>query len=260
MQKASGLYNEVMHLPRLLASFLLSLPGICLSQPAGGVLAVHYLDKPPYYFTQGSIAAGFLNERTRRILEQAGLKGEFFQTPAKRILSYLQNNRTPLCSPGWYRNPERETFVRFSLPIHQDPPHIILARPEAAPKIRALGSLQNLLNANGLLLLLADGYSYGSQLDARIAQMKVPPQRYTVRELQLAQMVKAGRGDYLFFDRITLQDPQTQREITQLGLISIDFPDLPPGEKRYLICSRQVPLATMEKINQAIRRLPETPR
>ena len=38
-----------------------------------------------------------------------------------------------------------------------------------------------------------------------------------------------------------------------------EFADMPRGESRYIACSQQVPVATMDRINQAIRESqPET--
>lgn len=249
-------YNDKM-LPRIFTACLLT---FSLPLQAEAQLAVHYLDKPPYYYTQNGSAAGFLNQRMKAILVHAGLKADFSEVPAKRILAYLQLNQIALCSPGWYKTPEREHFARFSLPIFQDPPPIVLARPGAAPAVRAKTSLHSLLSATELRLLLTDGFSYGKALDVLLAKAATPPLRHTVNEMRLAKMLQAERGDYMLIDRMVLKTEVTQHEINKLGLVQIDFPDMPLGEKRYLMCSQKVDDKTMEQINLAIRQLPVSPR
>jgi uncharacterized protein (TIGR02285 family) len=218
-------------------------------------LAIEYRDKPPYSYTEAGKPAGFLMERTVRLLKRAGIEARYAEVPIRRTLQSLQGNQSALCSPGLYKTPEREAFARFSLPIHRDKPHVVLAHASTAAQIRALPRLALLFADPSLQPGVMDGVSYGQQLDQFIAAAARPPVRAHLTPLQLARMVGARRVDYMLIDQEDLGWLRKDPEFAPLPLVRIEFADMPRGELRYLACSRQVPAATMDRLNQAIREL-----
>lgn len=226
---------------------------------AGGVCAqtilVQYRDKPPYSHTENGQPTGFLLKRTMDIFRVAQIEASYVETPARRITQDIQADQQPICSPSWYKLPEREKFARFSLPIHQDKPHVILAHGQAAKAIRARRKLVDLFADTSLSLGVLDGVSYGPELDRAIAALPRPPIRAVLTPLQLAKMVAAQRADYMLIDQEDLSWLRQSSEFSGLDLQRIDFADMPPGLLRYLMCSRQVEPKQMERLNQAIRQL-----
>lgn len=236
---------------------LLALPllaGAALAQPP---LAVEYRDKPPYTYTQDGKPAGFLMERTMQLLKRAGIDARFAEVPIRRTLLNLQGNTQALCSPGLYKTPEREAYARFSLPIHRDRPHVVLAHGSVAAQIRSLTRVSQLFADPTLQPGLLDGVSYGVQLDQALAAAARTPLRAQLSPLQLARMVGARRVDYMLIDQEDLAWLRKDPDFTGLPLVRVDFPDMPRGELRYLACSQQVPPQVMGRINQAIRDLAE---
>ncbi len=65
-------------------------------------------------------------KRTIGIFNGAGVPMTAEEVPVKRITRDIQNDGSAICSPGWYKLPERETFALFSLPIHEDKPQMAL--------------------------------------------------------------------------------------------------------------------------------------
>lgn len=222
---------------------------------AQAALTIEYRDKPPYSYTEGSKPAGFLIERTVRLLKRASVGAQYAEVPIRRTLQHLQANQAALCSPGLYKNPEREGFARFSLPIHRDKPHVVLAHANVAAQIRAMSRVAQLFADAALQPGLMDGVSYGQQLDQHLAKAARTPVRAQLAPLQLARMVGARRVDYMLIDEEDLGWLRRDSEFTHLPLVRIEFADMPRGELRYLACSQQVPPQTMERINQAIREL-----
>ena len=234
---------------------LLCLLTVSGAASAQGPLTIEYRDKPPYSYTEAGKPAGFLMERTARLLKRAGIEARYAEVPIRRTLQNLQANQSPLCSPGLYKNPEREAFARFSLPIHRDKPHVVLAHASVAAQIRALPRVSLLFMDTSLQPGVMDGVSYGQQLDQFIAAAPRPPVRAQLTPLQLARMVGARRVDYMLIDEEDLGWLRKDPEFTPLPLVRIEFADMPRGELRYLACSQQVPAATMDRLNQAIREL-----
>lgn len=237
-------------LPCLLALVLVS--GAAPAQPA---LLIEYRDKPPYSYTEAGRPAGFLMERTIRLLKRAGIQASYAEVPIRRTLMNLQGNQVAMCSPGLYKIPEREVYARFSLPIHRDRPHVVLAHASVAARIRALPRVAQLFADPGLQPGVLDGVSYGQQLDQFLAGSARPVLRAQLTPLQLARMVAARRADYMLIDEEDLAWLRKEPEFTPLPLVRIDFADMPRGQLRYLGCSQQVTPQTMDKLNQAIREL-----
>lgn len=239
-------------LPRLLALIAASGAGAAAAQAP---LNIEYRDKPPYSYTEGGKPAGFLMERTARLLKRAGVDARYAEVPIRRTLQNLQGNQAALCSPGLYKNPEREAFARFSLPIHRDRPHVVLAHASVAAQIRAIPRIAQLFADAALQPGVLDGVSYGQQLDQYLAAAARPPVRAQLAPLQLARMVGARRVDYMLIDEEDLGWLRKDPEFTPLPLVRVEFTDMPRGELRYLACSQQVAPQTMDKLNQAIREL-----
>ena len=218
-------------------------------------ILIEYRDKPPYSFTNNGKPSGFLLERTVSIFRQAGILVDFEEVPVKRIIFDIKTDRLPACSPGWYKLPEREEFARFSLPIHQDRPHVVLAGPDSAAAIRAKQTLKALLADSAFVMGVVDGVSYGPEIDGWIASLPNKPMRVTVTPLQLAKMIASRRADFMMIDQDDLEVMNKDHEADALGMQRIDFPDPPQGLKRYIMCSKSVEPAVIEKMNAAITTL-----
>lgn len=219
-----------------------------VAQPA---LTVAWREKAPYYYFEDGVAKGFMLERARQIFSAAGVPARFVNEPQKRIWANFSHGTRNYCSISWYRLPEREAVAQYTIPVHTDQPHGILAVPAVAARIRAHGNLKSLLADRTLTLAVVDGVSYGSELDALIARSENRIMRRTVETAAMFRMVALGRADYLFVDREDWSYLRTRHAELQ-GMVLIDYADMPPGLKRYFVCSRDVPAETMERLNRAI--------
>ncbi|TDR80707.1 substrate-binding periplasmic protein [Paludibacterium purpuratum] len=216
-------------------------------------ITVEYRDKPPYTYSQNGKPAGFLMQRLIAILQQADIRATYSEIPAKRIIHDLQDDKLAICSPGWYKIPEREAFARFSRPIHQDKPHIVVANRQVADQLRAFKSLKRLLADPDFKLGKVFGVSYGPVLDAMIASANQAVTDSVVTPDGLAHMVAQHRADYMLMDQ---EDYQYLRQANLLDsdkIATLTYPDMPPGLKRYILCSRHVSPATMRRIDAAIQ-------
>ena len=235
--------------------YLLGASWILLAQcalAAESTLAVYYRDKPPYSYTRDGKPTGFLIERTMEIFKRANIAAEYDEVPVKRITKDIQENQSPICSPSWYKLPEREAYARFSLPIHQDKPHMILVGSHAAEKARTAKSLKALMANPDLRLGKVAGTSYGAELDAMIATAAQTPMDSTVTPLGMAKMIKLQRADYMLIDEEDYKFLNHQGEVDAEDVAPLRFADMPPGLKRYIMCSKSVSQETMARIDKAI--------
>lgn len=230
-------------LPLLIAASLAS---------AASPLTVSWREKPPYYYTEDGVEKGFMLAYGKAVFAAAGIEARFVREPQKRIWTKFQDGTPNYCSLAWYRLPERELISQATLPVYTDPPHTILVAPGAAERVRAHATLASLMADPALTLAVVDGVSYGPELDARIKSSANQIMRRTVSTTNMIHMLGVGRASYLLTDR----NDWTFMRARYKELAAVqqhEVPDLPPGLKRHILCSRDVPAATMEKLNQAIR-------
>ena len=218
-------------------------------------LAMLFRDKPPYSYVANGIMQGFLLERTREILDRARVPMHFMEVPPKRIFQDIQGNASPVCSFGWYKIPEREAYAKFSKPIHQDRPHVVLASASVIEAVRKHKKLSDLMADASLSISLADGVSYGPELDRMIAAFPGRIDRGVIPPLQVAKKITARRADFMFidqedYDHLMSSSPEFRDE----KLVRIEYPDLPAGLKRYILCSQKVSDEVMTRIDASIER------
>ena len=104
-----------------------------------------------------------------------------------------------------------------------------------------------------LVLVGADGVSYGTELDAMIKAFSGTIDRTLQSPLQVAKKLAAQRADFMLID----QDDSdfliaSNADFRGDGLVRIEYPDMPPGLKNYILCSQQVGDDILRRINTAI--------
>jgi polar amino acid transport system substrate-binding protein len=214
-------------------------------------LTVAWRNKPPLHYKENGVEQGLLLDRAKQVFATAGIPTTFVEEPSKRIWANFSSGTPSYCSIGWYHLPERELIAQYSEIFHTDRPHTLLAAPIAADKVRAHHSLASLLTDKELTLGLVDGVSYGPQLDAMIKSTANRIERKTVEPPLMARIVAANRVSFMFIDRDDWEY-LSQRDEMVRDAVQIDFPDLPAGLNRYIVCSKDVPADVMAKINKAI--------
>lgn len=242
-------------LPRLgwILLFLLSLLSGAAS-PASGEepLSVLYNARPPYQIPgPGSEVTGFTADPAAYALRKAGIPFKWVPMPTPRQILKIQENRSRLVAIGWFKNPEREKFAKFSHVIYQDKQIAVLARA-ANQQVSAARTVQELLNDKSLLLLRKLGYSYGRALDDWIDRNRPATMTATVENVSMIQMIHARRADYMF-----ISPEEAEEAIGLAGFQASDFqlrtlPDMPHGEKRHLMFSRLVDDETIRLIDKYI--------
>lgn len=229
----------------LLALVLLSGPAFA-EEP----LTILYHARPPHQVPgPDSSVTGLMADPVTYALRKAGIPFKWVAMPPARQLLKIQENHARLAATGWFKNPEREAYAKFSHSIYQDRQIAVLARADH-PRISTLRTASELIGDTGLLLLRKLGYSYGQALDARINRSRQSTMTATVENLSMVRMIHARRADYMF---ISPEEAESAISIAGFPLSDFQvrtFPDMPPGEKRYLIFSRQVDDETIKLIDR----------
>ena len=101
---------------------------------------------------------------------------------------------------------------------------------------------------------MAFGVDDGVALDALLKTAKNKIIRSSASPMVMARMVKANRASYMLIDREDW-DYLKSKDRSLEGNIQIDMPDMPAGIDRYIICSKDVSLERMQKINDALAKI-----
>lgn len=216
------------------------------------IITVHYNERPPYLVTTQTGVTGLTGDPVTLAFEKGRVPYQWQQTPTKRQIYILQQNMGQDCVIAWFKNSERETFAKFTLPIYQDKPQIALARADN-DKIPASGKIEDFFTNPLLTLLVKDGYSYGEFIDNKIEQFQPVKLTTTNENDGMLKMIHAGHADYMLVAPEEADGLIQSSEFEVQDFKRIIFSDIIAGENRYILCSLQVDDAVIEQLNQAIR-------
>jgi len=215
-------------------------------------ITVAWRENPPYNYTEQGVEKGFLLARGKRIFEQAQVPAQFVTEPTKRIWAKFRVGTPSYCSLGRYHLAEREPVMQYSLPIHIDPPRIVLMSAEAAKRARQYKRLSELLADPSLTLGMSDGGSFGTDIDDMLKSAATKVERRTVESPLMMKLLAADRISFVFADRYSWHYLK-QHDPAARDIVAREFPDMPAGQKRYLVCSKDVSPEVMHRLNAAIK-------
>ena len=222
------------------------------SPTANDLITLHYNERPPYLVTTDNGVRGLTGDPATLIFQESDIPFRWQQTPSKRQIYILQQNKGRDCLVGWFKTKEREEFAKYTLPIYQDKPQIALARADNN-KIPDVTTVEEIFSDSQLNLLVKDGYSYGDFLDGKIAEYHPVRTETTVENREMLKMVFARHADYFL---IAPEEANGLIESSGFDLNDfkfIHFIDILSGEKRYILCSMQVEDSIIDQLNAAIQ-------
>lgn len=233
-------------------AFAIAMASFILPVRAEEPIRFHYNERPPYLITADEgIVYGLTGTPASLALQQSGIPHIWLNTPAKRQMALLKQNKGKDCLVGWFKNADRETFSRYTHAIYQDKPSIGLALRSNAD-IKDGHPLQEVMKNPDLTILTKIGYSYGRYIDNLLEQIKPVRQNVPVENLNMMRMLEVGRGDYFFVAEEEADELIRLSKLPGSLYQFIRFSDVPPGDKRYILCSLQVEPEIIAQLNQWI--------
>lgn len=215
------------------------------------IITIHYHERSPYYMTGPLGIYGLCSDPVKIAFRKAGVKFRWQKTPAKRQLELLGENRAKECIVGWFKTSEREAFAKYSHYLYQDKPTIALARADNAKIISNRRIEETLLNEN-LILLRKNGYSYGRFIDSMISQFKPRQEITNSKNIGMLEMIYSGRADYFFISEEEALILTSTSGLLKTDFKFIKFTNVPDGNKRYLLFSKNVDNKVIDKIDEAL--------
>lgn len=219
--------------------------------PAQEAITLYFNERPPYLVSapDGS-ASGLTATPAANAFKAAGIPFKWAKLPTNRQLALIRNGEGANCAVGWFMNAEREQYAKFTKPIYRDKPTVILAHDGFA--YREGSTFPQVLAMADLRVLVKDKFSYGPYIDGLLASLKPIIVSTANENAQMVQMIQAHRADLMF-----LAEEEAAYLVEQAGFNLRDFrlirfPDMPAGERRYIMCSKHVPDEVISKLNRAI--------
>lgn len=223
--------------------------------PAEPRVTLHYIQRPPYMVAQGDGLVGLTGGPSYQAFKQANVPVQIEETPFARQLRAVKDNTGLDCMIGMFWKAEREEFGRYSKPVYQDQPQLVLAAAGQQQRFKGHATIDEVFRDRSLRLLVKQAYSYGTPLDTLMEQLQ-PNRRSTVDEnLLMVRQIKLGMADYML-----MAPEEAAVAIEAAGFQPADFvqirhKNMPPGEQRHLFCSKNVPADVMQRLDAAIKKM-----
>ena len=221
-------------------------------RPSEERIIVYYHERRPYYVTTSRQVHGLIADRVNWVFKEAGIPYVWRKMPAKRQLEMIRNNTQRACAVGWFKTPERESYGKFTFPIYMDRRTLAIARADN-DQIRSGLPLAQTLSNRRLRLLRKDGYSYGRFIDRGINRYAPREVITTAENISMVRMIHSHRADYFFMAKEEAEDLILSANLPPEEFQAVHFSDMPPGNNRYIICSRNIEEMAMLRINRAIK-------
>lgn len=223
--------------------------------PAEPPVTLHYVVRPPYMMVQGEGLVGLTGGPSYQAFKLAQVPVRIEETPFARQLRSLKENTGQDCMIGMFWKAEREEFGRYSRPVYQDQPQLVLAAAGNQHRFKGHATIEDLFNDHSLRLLVKLAYSYGAPLDALIERLQ-PKRRATPDEnLQMVRQVKLGMADYMLMAPEEAAVAIEAAGFKPADFVQLRYANMPPGEQRHLLCSKNVPVEVMQRLDAAIKKI-----
>lgn len=220
-----------------------------------------YHERQPFYLTgPDNTLTGLVGKPAVSVFEKSGLDYTLLIMPPSRVLKTIKTNSERICGVGWFTTYERQLYASFTEPVYRDRPITALTRTNNSHLAPDL-TLTQLLTTPNLNLLVKKGYSYGSKIDEEIKEHSPVIIQTTGDTEQMLDMIATGRADYFFIAAEAAEILIAESKTPEL-FRTIKLSDMPLGNSRHIMCSKQVTEAEIERLNQAIAAmitLPNTP-
>ncbi len=211
-------------------------------------LEIVYEPRVPYVQEDQNTIKGLVATPLIEALNDAKINYILKNKPSKRHLKEIKTNKKAMCIVGWFKNPKREKFAKFTKPLYQDKPMGILTH--ITSNIQDGINIDDLLDIAKIAILIKDSYSYGSFLDDKLKIVKT--KKTKASNVNMVSMIAKKRADFMFISYEEVQEIIKNHKYKD-KIKFIQIANIPKGNKRYLLCSKLVANSIIEKLNKYIK-------
>lgn len=214
-------------------------------------ILIRYRQRPPYIEKKWGELSGKCGDNVIKAFKKAKISFQTMETPFFRQLVEFQSGDAEVCSIAWLKNSEREEYLKFSDPICDDGPWVIVGhKGTISPDIK---SVESLFKNPDLKVVRRTKFSFGEDLDEKIKTHKTHLVSIENPEFkQVFDIVQAGRADYTLLPEFEFYELVKKQKISERDFVVLRPDDLKGPHLRYMICSKGIPDAVIKKFNKAV--------
>lgn len=242
------------------------LGSICLSLAISGTLLAEeepltfaFPERRPYYFFDHEgqeEPRGEIAERVIAATKLADIPAHFVTMPWTRILQETKSE-APFCSFAWYRTYERERYARFTVPIWQDEPYVVIARAGLAAALDKTPRFIDLKFDEPVRFGRMAQVSYGPYIDAILAEPDrgIVPISLVNDRFNMLRMIEMGRLDMILLTLDELSLIQNTQALPADKFHIVYYPDIRSGNMRHIMCSQALSEKVIQRLDKALTEL-----
>ena len=163
-------------------------------------LTMAFTDRAPYHYVEDNPQKpkGIMAKILHKVLKDSQIKVTFLVLNANQIMSRAKK-KAPFCSFTWFKNPEREKFAHFTLPLWHDQPFVLVANKNKVSQLHKFKTLKDFATQSEMSLGTRDTISYGSYVDSHIfaKSSKLEIKRVANSQVNMVRMLDRGRFDLM---------------------------------------------------------------
>ena len=178
----------------------------------------------------------------------------FIETPPNRIILEIKKTENFYCSIGWFKNPDRENFAKFSLPIYQNKPVVILTNKKQRHLFSPYKTLKEVFSDKSLIMATMSAFSYGTFIDKLMKDDFPKTHEISSKQELLPTLIMSGRVAYMLIAPEEIEALVRSPGLNPADFVSVTMSDIPTGNKRYLMFSKGVSDGIIERINLSVRK------
>lgn len=223
------------------------LPGVSASEEPIPVLIY---DRPPYYVRQaGGNFVGLVGAPVGQAFERAGVPFVWTTALLQTQLEEIRADDRAVCAAGWFKTEEREEYARFTIPVYQDQPLVVVGRSDN-PQLWAL-TFEDLISQPNVKMLAQIDFSFGAEVDGMIEASGLKVRLAATGAKENLERIVQGFEDFLLISpeelSVTLDQVSGSKQ-----LVKRSFRDIPFGNTRHIICSKSVSEDQIRLLDEAI--------
>ena len=223
------------------------LPGVSAAEEPIPVLIY---DRPPYYVRQaGGNFVGLVGAPVGQAFERAGIPFVWTTALFHTQLEKIRADDRAVCAAGWFKTEEREEYARFTIPVYQDQPLVVVGRSDN-PQIWA-STFKDLISQPNVKMLAQIDFSFGAEFDGMIEASGLAVRLAATGAKGNLERIVRGFADFLLISpeelSVTLDQVFGSKQ-----LVKRSFRDIPFGNTRHIICSMSVSGDQIRLLDKAI--------
>ena len=212
----------------------------------------YYFQRPPYYFTgPDGNPDGLILKPVVDHLKKAPFEVSAIEVRSDGILHRIKANKRKECSIGWFKNPDRTKYAKFTKPIYVNRPLVVLTTLNHKKEFKAMSTLGDIFRQKDLKRGVVANFSYGSYVDDLSKKLK-PQTIASNDQVHMIKMLLGRRFSYMLIAPEEVEELIRASGEDKNSFYLFSPGGMPEGNSRYILCSKMVSNKEINTLNQIL--------